>query len=62
LPSGEDPFVAVRSSVSVKDSEITSFPGMMDTYHFIKGADQILEYIKKCWASLFAFRAVYRRE
>jgi pyruvate,water dikinase len=60
-PSGEHPFVAVRSSVAVKGSEISSFPGMMDTYHFIKGEEQIIEYIKMCWASLFTARAVYRR-
>lgn len=58
---GEDPFVAVRSSVSVKDSDITSFPGMMDTYHFIKGEQQIIEYIRECWASLYTARAIYRR-
>jgi pyruvate,water dikinase len=60
-PSGEDPFVAVRSSVAVKDSVISSFPGMMDTYHFIKGEGQIIENIRRCWASLFTARAVYRR-
>ena len=60
-PSGDDAFVAVRSSVSVKDSPITSFPGMMDTYHFIKGEEQIIEYIRSCWASLFTARAIYRR-
>jgi pyruvate,water dikinase len=60
-PSGEDPFVAVRSSVAVKDSAISSFPGMMDTYHFIKGEEQIIECIKMCWASLFTARAMYRR-
>ena len=59
--SGEDPFVAVRSSVAVKDSEISSFPGMMDTYHFIKGEEEIISYIRKCWASLFTDRALYRR-
>jgi len=58
---GGDPFVAVRSSVAVKDSAISSFPGMMDTYHFIKGEDQIVEYIRRCWASLFTGRAMYRR-
>ena len=58
---GIDPFVAVRSSVSVKDSDITSFPGMMDTYHFIKGEEQIVEYIRDCWASLYTARALYRR-
>lgn len=60
-PSGEDYFVAVRSSVAVKDSAISSFPGMMDTYHFIKGEEQIIECIKLCWASLFTARAMYRR-
>jgi pyruvate,water dikinase len=59
--AGEDPFVAVRSSVAVKDSAISSFPGMMDTYHFIKGEEQIIENIRRCWASLFTARAVYRR-
>jgi pyruvate,water dikinase len=59
--AGADPFVAVRSSVAVKDSTISSFPGMMDTYHFIKGEQQIIENIRRCWASLFTSRAVYRR-
>ena len=59
--AGEDPFVAVRSSVAVKGSTISSFPGMMDTYHFIKGEEQIIENIRRCWASLFTARAVYRR-
>ncbi|UCF98803.1 MAG: PEP/pyruvate-binding domain-containing protein [Spirochaetaceae bacterium] len=59
--SGEDPFVAVRSSVAVKGSAVSSFPGMMDTYHFIKGEEQIIENIRRCWASLFTARAVYRR-
>lgn len=59
--TGKEPFVAVRSSVAVKGSTISSFPGMMDTYHFIKGEDQIVEYIRKCWASLFTDRAIYRR-
>lgn len=59
--TGSDPFVAVRSSVAVKESSISSFPGMMDTYHFIKGEDQIVEYVRKCWASLFTDRALYRR-
>jgi len=58
---GKEPFVAVRSSVAVRDSSISSFPGMMDTYHFIKGEAQVVEYIKKCWASLWTDRAAFRR-
>jgi len=59
--AGEDPFVAVRSSVAVKGSAISSFPGMMDTYHFIRGEEEILAHIRKCWASLYTARAVVRR-
>jgi pyruvate,water dikinase len=60
-PSGDDPFVAVRSSVAVRDSAISSFPGMMDTYHFILGEPQIVAHIRQCWASLYTARAVTRR-
>lgn len=58
---GEEPFVAVRSSVAIKDSDISSFPGLMDTYHYIKGAKTIMEYVKKCWASVFTSRATAAR-
>ena len=61
LYKGEEPFVAVRSSVSVKDSPISSFPGMMDTYHYIKGEDEIIKHIKMCWASLWTVRATINR-
>jgi len=57
----DDPLVAVRSSVAVRDSSISSFPGMMDTFHFLRGEQQILHYIRKCWASLWTARAAYRR-
>ena len=33
LSTTENPFVAVRSSVAIKDSPVSSFPGMMDTFH-----------------------------
>ncbi|HVP18034.1 MAG TPA: PEP/pyruvate-binding domain-containing protein [Spirochaetia bacterium] len=60
-PSAGEPFVAVRSSVAVRDSSVSSFPGMMDTFHFLKGEAQIVEYIRKCWASLWTARAAMRR-
>lgn len=59
--SGEEPFVAVRSSVAVRESTVSSFPGMMDTFHFLKGEAEIVEYIRKCWASLWTARAAMRR-
>jgi pyruvate,water dikinase len=56
-----DTFVAVRSSVAVKDSLVSSFPGMMDTYPYIKGEDEIVKHIKMCWASLWTSRATMTR-
>ena len=57
----EEAFVAVRSSVAVKGSQISSFPGMMDTYHYLKGEEEIINHIKMCWASLWTSRAVFAR-
>ena len=61
LNKSQNVFVAVRSSVAVKDSPISSFPGMMDTYHYLKSEKQIVEHIKKCWASLWTIRATVTR-
>jgi len=61
LNTPEQSFVAVRSSVAVKDSMVSSFPGMMDTYHYLKGEEEIVEHIKKCWASLWTSRATFNR-
>ena len=61
LNTVDQSFVAVRSSVAVKDSPVSSFPGMMDTYHFLKGEKEIVEHIRKCWASLWTSRATFNR-
>jgi len=61
LPGDKDPFVAVRSSVAMKNSAISSFPGLMDTYHYIKGAVQVVEKVKECWASVWSTRAAVTR-
>ncbi len=57
----ENPFVAVRSSVAVKDLPISSFPGMMDTFHYIQGAKNVTEKVKECWASVWSSRATFSR-
>jgi pyruvate,water dikinase len=54
-------YVAVRSSVAVKDSPISSFPGLMDTYHFVLGEADVLRRIRECWASLWTARAAFVR-
>lgn len=55
--------VAVRSSATAEDLPDASFAGQQDTYLNISGKDQLLDAVKKCFASLFTDRAiVYRNE
>jgi pyruvate,water dikinase len=56
-----EPFVAVRSSVAVRNSQISSFPGMMDTYHYIRGSKNVAEKVKQCWASVWSGRGAFAR-
>jgi pyruvate,water dikinase len=58
---GEEPLVAVRSSVAIRDSAISSFPGLMDTYHYIRGYEHIVQKIKECIASVWTARAAFIR-
>jgi pyruvate,water dikinase len=58
---GEEPLVAVRSSVAVKGTVISSFPGLMDTYHYIRGHNDIAQKIKECMASVWTARAAFMR-
>jgi hypothetical protein len=50
--------VAVRSSATAEDLPDASFAGQQETYLNIRGADQVLEATKKCWASLWTARAI----
>src|SRR6056297_1853201 len=59
--SSEPVFVAVRSSATTEDLETASFAGQQDTYLNIKGDNDLLKNIKKCFASLFTARATYYR-
>lgn len=58
---GYEPLVAVRSSSSVPNLAVSSFPGMMDTFYNVRGLDQLLEHIKLCWTSLWTARAAANR-
>lgn len=62
LRHAEPCFVAVRSSATTEDLEQASFAGQQETFLNVKGNEQIIEAIKKCWASLFTARAIYYRE
>ncbi|MEL7565951.1 MAG: rifamycin-inactivating phosphotransferase [Dehalobacterium sp.] len=52
---------AVRSSATAEDLPGASFAGQQDTYLNIRGKDEILKHVIKCWASLFTDRAVTYR-
>ncbi|MGD2125990.1 MAG: PEP/pyruvate-binding domain-containing protein [Desulfobacteraceae bacterium] len=55
--------VVVRSSAPGEDSAKTSFAGLHESYVHIRGADRILEYVQKVWASLWSDAALlYRQE
>lgn len=58
----EDEFVAVRSSATAEDLPEASFAGQQDTYLNIRGAEELVWNVKKCWASLFGSRAIFYRE
>ncbi|RUM47070.1 MAG: phosphoenolpyruvate synthase [Hyperthermus sp.] len=57
----KDPLVAVRSSASAEDLPEASFAGQQDTYLNVKGAENVVEKVKACWASLFTARAIFYR-
>ncbi len=59
--SPEPIFVAVRSSATTEDLAEASFAGQQDTFLNVKGKDDLLIYIKKCFSSLFTPRATYYR-
>jgi len=60
---GPDLYVAVRSSGTAEDLAEASFAGMHDTYLDMRGADGVIDAVKRCWASLWTARATaYRHD
>jgi pyruvate,water dikinase len=55
-------FVAVRSSATAEDLPDASFAGQQETYLNVKGSDDLIDKIVKCWSSLFTPRAIFYRE
>jgi pyruvate,water dikinase len=54
--------VAVRSSATAEDLPGAAFAGQQDTFLDVAGADQVLDAVRRCWASLWTDRAVdYRK-
>jgi pyruvate,water dikinase len=54
-------FVAVRSSATAEDLPDASFAGQQETYLNVKGPDDLIEKVVKCWSSLFTPRAIFYR-
>ncbi len=58
---GEEVFVAVRSSATAEDLPDASFAGQQETYLNVRGEDEVVEKVRKCWSSLYTPRAIYYR-
>jgi pyruvate,water dikinase len=53
--------VAVRSSATAEDLPDASFAGQQDTFLWVKGADAVVEHVRRCWSSIFTDRAIAYR-
>ncbi|MFH1139358.1 MAG: PEP/pyruvate-binding domain-containing protein [Pseudomonadota bacterium] len=53
--------VAVRSSATAEDLPGASFAGQQDTFLWIRGVDDLLLHIRRCFSSLFTARAIAYR-
>jgi len=53
--------VAVRSSATAEDLPGLSFAGQHATFLNVKGKEDLVEAVKKCWASLYEPRAIFYR-
>ncbi|PCC74913.1 pyruvate, water dikinase [Nannocystis exedens] len=58
---GREHAYAVRSSATAEDLPGASFAGQQDTYLNIRGGDELLAAVRRCFASLFTDRAILYR-
>ena len=55
--------MAVRSSANAEDLPGLSFAGQQETYLNVRGADEVSDAVKRCWASLWTAQAIsYRHQ
>jgi pyruvate,water dikinase len=57
----DEPPVAVRSSAVGEDSAEATFAGQQETYLWVRGAEQVCDAVRDCWASLYSPEAVSYR-
>ena len=58
--SPEQP-VAVRSSATCEDAADASFAGLQDTYLWVRGAQDTVQRVRSCWASLYSVESISYR-
>ncbi len=62
IKAGRDiPFVAVRSSAITEDIAKASSAGQYETFLNVRGEENLVYSVKRCWASLYTPRAMYYR-
>jgi len=57
----KETFVAVRSSATAEDLPDASFAGQQETFLNIRGTEDLMDKVRKCWSSLFTPRAIFYR-
>ena len=57
-----EPSVAVRSSATTEDLPGASFAGQQATSLNVRGEEELLEAVRRCWASLWSARAIAYRQ
>jgi len=57
----KDCYVAIRSSATAEDLPSASFAGQQETYLNVRGEDEVVDKVKKCWSSLYTPRAIFYR-
>ena len=58
----ELPFVAIRSSAITEDIQKASSAGQYESFLNVRGYENVIYNVIKCWASLFTARAMYYRK
>ncbi len=54
--------VAVRSSGTAEDLDDASFAGQQETFLYVIGEDEVVTFVKECWASLYNDCAMFYRK
>ena len=59
---GPDVRVAVRSSATAEDLAGASFAGQQETILNVRGIEEILDAVRRCWSSLYTSQAIFYRQ